>query len=127
MSRGSPARNERRQLGRGKQMHAHKLVAETAQGMAREVWDKIMTTRGDIFARWKAQPDNEGLSTKELEDKFCAKLWPTLLDEARTTLGAMLSNPSIDPLQKEQIYESLCLDSTLLRGRVRAHTVGRIN
>lgn len=127
MTRASSARNERRQLGTNKQTHAHKMVAETAQGMAHEVWDKIMTTRGDIFERFKNQPDNAGLTTKELETKFCAKLWPTMLDEARATLARMLTLPSTSPLQKEQIYDALRLDNTLLRGRERAHTVGRLN
>lgn len=112
-------RADRRRLGVKDQSHAHKLVAETAKGMAREVWDKIMTTRGDIFDRFKAQPDNDGLSTKELEEKFCSKLWPSMLDEARGVLAGMLRNPSIDPLQKQTICDALLLDNTLLRGRTR--------
>lgn len=98
-----------------KQTHAHKMIAETAQKMAHEVWDAIMTSRGDIFDRFKNQPDNDGLTTAQLEEKFCSKLWPTMLDEARGALASLLASPSIDDLQKQLIYDALCLDSTLMR------------
>lgn len=111
MTRGSPGRRERRVS------HAHKMVAQTAQEMAKVVWDQIMTTRGDLFdIQKRAHPD---MTTAELEEHFCSRLWPTMLDEARGALAGMLRSPSIDPLQAKLIYDALRLDNTLLRGRNR--------
>lgn len=115
MTRVTNAKLARKRLGRSGQAHAHKLVAETAKGQAHEIWDAIMTSRGDIYDRFKAQhPDR---TTRELEELFVAKLWPTLLGEARATLALMLRNPHIDPLQKATIYDALLLDHTLIAGR----------
>lgn len=116
MTRASQAKINRIRLGKRGEAHAHKQVAEVAKGMAHEIFDQIMTKRGDIFDRLKAQ--NPEMSTKELEAFFVAKLYPTLLDEARAVLTGMLRDPSNSHLHSD-IYEALLLDNTLLRGRGR--------
>jgi hypothetical protein len=116
MTRATHAKTNRIRLGKRGEAHAHKQVAEVAKKMAHEVFDQIMTKRGDIFDRLKKQ--NPEMSTKELEEFFVAKLFPTLLVEARATLAGMLRDPSNSHLHPD-IYEALLLDNTLLRGRGR--------
>lgn len=116
MTRASNAKLNRKRLGRNAQAHAHKMVAETAKGMAQEVWDRIMTERGDIFDRFRAAHP-ECATTQQLADLFTGRLWPTMLGEARATLALMLRNPHIDDLQKAAIYDALLLDHTLIVGR----------
>lgn len=121
MTRASPGRNKRRVS------HAHKMVAQTAQEMAKVVWDQIMTTRGDLFDKQRAA--NPDMTTAQLEEHFCSVLWPTMLDEARGALAGMLRNPSIDHLQAQLIYDALRLDASLMRGRERMtqQVIGRLN
>ncbi len=123
MTRATKAKLARKRLGRSGQAHAHKLVAQTAQGQAHQIWDAIMTSRGDIYDKFKAQHP-ECTTSKELETLFVAKLWPTMLGEARATLALMLRNPHIDDLQKAAIYDALLLDHTLIVGRGPAGKFG---
>lgn len=116
MTRATHAKMNRIRLGKRGEAHAHKQVAKIAQGMAHEVFDQIMTKRNDIFLRLKVQ--NPEMDTKQLESWFVAKLYPTLLNEARAVLAGMLRDPSNSHLHAD-IYEALLLDNTLLRGRGR--------
>jgi len=116
MTRVTHAKTNRIRLGKRGEAHAHKQVAEVAKSMAHEIFDQIMTKRGDIFDRLKKQ--NPEMSTKELEAFFVAKLYPTLLVEARASMAAILRDPSNSHLHPD-IYEALLLDNTLLRGRGR--------
>lgn len=82
--------------------------------MAHELYDTVM--QNDFwYAYWKKQ--NPGLEGKALEAKFVARNLARLLPQARATLAQMLQEPGTDPLHKEQIYDALMKDSTLVRGR----------
>lgn len=93
--------------------HAHYLVKETAEAMARELYDTVM--QNDFwYAYWKRQ--NPGLEGKALEDRFVQRNLARLLPQARATLAKMLAEPG-DSVLKEQIYDALLKDATLVRGR----------
>jgi hypothetical protein len=102
-----------------KQTHCHKLIARTAAGMAFEIYDKLME-RNDWYEEWKRK--NPDLSGEALANEFVRRIWPTLIDDARATLAGMLACP-LDEGLKEEIYQALCLDSQLIRGRGRATTL----
>lgn len=94
--------------------HAHKLVRETAVAMAHELYDTMMTDN-EWYRLWKAQwPDEDG---KQLELRFVAKNLSRLLPQARAVLAQMLRSPGTNEGMKEEIYEALVLDNTLIRGR----------
>jgi|SRR5262245_43718880 len=95
--------------------HAHKLVHATAVAMAHELYDTMMHDN-EWYRIWKLQ--NPELGAKELEERFVAKNLSRLLPQARATLAAMLRNPGNEHL-KEEIYEALVLDATLIRGRTQ--------
>lgn len=93
--------------------HAHKLVAETARAAAHELYDTLMSSN-EVRAAWRKQ--NEGLSERELELRFVNKNLQRCLPVARATL-AMLLRQATDPALQSTIYEALCLDAQLVRGR----------
>lgn len=93
--------------------HAHHLVHSTAVGMAHELYDTMMGDN-EWYGQWKAL--NPGISPKGLEDRFVAKNLGLLVPQARAMLAHMLRT-SVDDILKEQIYEALLLDNTLIRGR----------
>jgi hypothetical protein len=93
--------------------HAHKLIAETAVGMAHELYDTMMRDN-QWYDLWKKQ--NPGLGAKALETRFVKKNQGKLLSAARHTLAGMLAHP-IDEGLKTIIMEALMLDNTLIRGR----------
>lgn len=95
------------------EVHAHKLVHETAIAMAHALYDTMMQDN-QWYEAWKKA--NPGKSSKELEVKFCNKNVKRLLPQARATLAQMLTT-STDEVLKESIYEALLLDNTLKRGR----------
>ena len=93
---------------------AHRMVAETAKGMAGELYETMM--RDNVwYAVWKRQ--NPGASVKALESRFIAKNTRQLLPTARATLASMLADPSIPDLMKREIYDALVLDRSLIIGR----------
>lgn len=82
--------------------------------MAHELYDTMM--HQDVWYRmWKFQ--NPGLDRAQLEERFVDKNLSIMLPQARAVLAKMLANAS-DPKLKEEIYEALVLDATLIRGRV---------
>lgn len=93
--------------------HAHKLVAETAEAMAHEVYDALME-RNDWYRDWKRQ--NVGVGAKVLETRWVRQHKADFIEAARAQLAGMLAHP-IDPKEKEAILEALLLDNTLKRGR----------
>lgn len=96
--------------------HCHELVAETAKGMAHELWEGLMS-QNKAFSEYKAiYPD---ATTKELEEIFVNNLWPKLTESARSTLASMLNQHISDDL-KDQISSALILDNPLRLGRARA-------
>lgn len=86
------------------QTYCHKLVKETAQSMAKALYDS-MCSRSNAF--YEANPS---------ETVFVAGLWPTLVEEARATLVDMLAGGYPDAL-KEEIAAAIIADNTLTRGR----------
>lgn len=84
--------------------HCHFLVRDTAQSMAKAVYEK-MCSQSDAF--YKANPS---------EKKFVKALWPNLVLDARATLVSMLRGGYPDEL-KAQIAEAIIQDNTLTRGR----------
>jgi len=95
--------------------HAHKLVAATAEAMAHELYDTMMQDN-EWYRIWKAR--NPEMGAKELEEEFVRKNLSRLLPQARAVLAAMLRNPGNEGL-KEEIYEALVLDASLIRGRTQ--------
>ncbi len=96
--------------------HCHKMIAETAQGMAHVLFDELMA-RNEIFDQFKEQ--HPGLSTKEMETLFVTRMWSRLIEPARATLAAMLRGPYSEEM-KEDIMDALVRDKSLMRGRGRA-------
>lgn len=84
--------------------HCHFLVRDTAQKMALAIYEK-MCSNSDTF--YKRNPS---------EKAFVAKLWPSLIEEARATLVAMLRGSYPEEL-KEQIAAAIIQDNSLTRGR----------
>ncbi len=103
----------RRAMKRQRIAHAHSLVAETAQTMAHELFEKTMQDNGFYSEFLK---NNPGRTLGELERMYTAKMWPVLVEQARATLAGMLAKP-IDEDAKERIMEALVLDNSLVRGR----------
>jgi hypothetical protein len=94
-------------------VHCHKLVRETAEEMAHQVYDELMK-RNDWYAEWRRQ--HPGMGPKGLEATFVHKTLSQYVELARAKLAEMLGNPSYSQLH-EEIYEALQLDLTLVRGR----------
>lgn len=101
------------------QVHAHKLVAETARSMAHDVYDSLMRN-DELFKEWKNL--NPDATPKALETRFVNKIAAQLLPQARATLAGMLAQP-YDEVTKAQIHEALILDATLMKGRDRARSL----
>jgi len=57
------------------------------------------------------------MGPKALEQFWVDKKWGEFVEGARATLAGMLNSP-IDEELKMQIYNALCLDQTLVRGRL---------
>lgn len=94
--------------------NAHKLVAETAKGLAGAMYEEMMTVDDEVWAEMKERfPDTPRAA---LQDKFIDLMYPRLLSEARATLAAMLNGPLPEGL-KDEIHEALVLDNNLKGGR----------
>lgn len=95
--------------------HAHKLVKETAEAMAHELYDTMM--KDDFWYNyWKKANPRIASQPRQLELAFVRKNLSKLLPQARATLAQMLRDTHDESL-KETIYEALLLDATLVRGR----------
>lgn len=93
--------------------HAHWLVRNTAVEMAHELYDTLMADN-EWYKTWKKQ--NPSLDRAELETRFVEKNLAGLLPQARATLAGMLRT-TMDERLKEEIYQALILDATLVKGR----------
>lgn len=93
--------------------HVHKLVHSTAVSMAHELYD-VMMLDNIWYGLWKRQ--NPGIGAVGLADRFVARNLSRLVPQARATLAGMLRTTT-DECLKEEIYEALLLDNTLIRGR----------
>ncbi len=94
--------------------HIHLKVADVAKEMAHLLYETMM---GDNvwYSAWKAA--NPNYNAKKLEAKFVEKNWPRMVGQARATLAGMLADKSYPETMKEEIFEALCLDSSLKLGR----------
>lgn len=96
--------------------HAHKLIRDTARGMAEVVYESIMKDN-NIYANWKAMcPELEPDLARK---RFVILLYPRLLEEARHTLAQMLDK-SYPEVLKEQIHDALVKDNLFREGRLKA-------
>lgn len=97
-----------------RKVHAHKLVAETAEGMAHELYDTLM---GDNawYDAWKRK-NYDTRSPKALEHRFIAAHLGKLVPQARAVLAGMLRT-NIDEGSKQDILDALCADNELVMGR----------
>lgn len=103
--------------------HAHPLIAETAHEMAHALYETLMSDNW-WYDRWKEQ--NPGLSSVQLETLFVRRNVEKLLPQARATLAQMLATGISEDL-KEQIYEALVMDKTLVAKRANpSEVIGRV-
>lgn len=103
--------------------HCHKLIADTAKGLAQVLWEELMKNDKVWAQHREAHP---GLTTGQMERKFVDKMWPQLLAQARATLAAMLAPGStISDDMKEDIMDALTRDRTLMdtSGKRKSHQV----
>lgn len=79
----------------------HKLVAETAKGMAGAVYDALCTKSNGFYAKW---PN---------EQEFIDRRWHSFIQPARETLAEMLGMPDsvVTPDQKAEIHQALLLNA----------------
>jgi len=94
-------------------LHAHFLVAETAEKMAYEYYEEIMKDN-KVYRKLKAMcPD---LTPEELQKRWVKMAIPGLLEPARHTLAQLLSTNLAEDL-KATISDALIKDNTLRKGR----------
>ena len=101
----------------GRNVTAHKLVLKTAQDMAFELYEEVMSGSNDMYKGWKELVANGQLTTKQAERMFVALVAPKLLEPARAILAHMLADPSLAHLHAD-IYDSILLDNSVRAGRV---------
>lgn len=78
----------------------HKMIADTAKGIAREQWQQLaMQNRF-----YKAYPDVEA---------FVRIHWPKYIEMARFILVGMLGNPKYDQSWKDQIHDAILRDGAV--------------
>lgn len=100
-------------------LHAHFLVAETAEKIAHEMYEEIMKDN-KIYNRFKRMcPD---LTPEELQKRWVKVAVPQLLEQARHTLADLLTTNLADDL-KNTISDALIKDNSLRRGRSARRTL----
>lgn len=105
--------------------HCHKQIRTVAKEACALHYEMLMSSSNVVYQMWKKQ--HPGLNAKKLQQAFVNKHWSKCIELARSTLGALLTQP-IDERTKEEIMQVLVLDSTLIRGRqTPAIVVGEIN
>lgn len=104
--------------------HAHPLIAQTAHEMAHELYATMMVDNF-WYDHWKSL--HPGMSSKALETLFVQRNIEKLLPQARATLSSMLAT-NIPESLKEEIYEALVADKTLVAKRqTPTEILGRAN
>lgn len=94
-----------------KQFFCHKLVMETARGIAGAHYEMLMSSN-QWYSSWKAT--HPELSGEALQRRYIEDAWGRYIGEARHTLAGMLRQPIAEDL-KEQIHEALVLDAGVPR------------
>lgn len=95
--------------------HAHLRVRDVAVAMAHELYDTMMHDNV-WYDYWKKQ--HPSMNARQLEDVFVRKNLGRMLPQARATLAQMLRTSS-DEKMKEEIYDALVKDDTLIKGRTQ--------
>lgn len=92
-----------------KYLHAHKLVAETAEEMAQALFE-IYASENAIYKQMRM---NGQITEKHARAKFVGRVAPTLFEDARKTLATMLAQPDdrVTQHMKTEIYEALIADN----------------
>lgn len=98
-----------------RKQHVHTAVANTAMEAANQLYDTVMTDNM-IYTEWRRQ--NPDADANELRKRFVKCNWGKCVPFARATMARLLVT-STDPVLKEAVYEALCLDDSLMRGRGR--------
>ena len=93
--------------------HCHKMIKATAQELAGAMYEELMAD-DFMFTAWKKKC--RGMHAKNLQKRFIARYWGSCIPIARATLTTMLRG-TLDEAVKEEIYEALCLDATLIAQR----------
>lgn len=91
--------------------HAHRLIVETAEKMAAEVFDHLMH-RNRFYEAYQASHPN--IPKAKLQAHFIKTQRGKYLNSARTILAQMLGT-NIDESLKEQIYDALIRDNHVKR------------
>lgn len=106
-----------RVAGAGRGMNAHRMVAETAVGMAHAAFEQYMSAHNDVYKAFRLN-----LTEKQARVVFVAKIAPTLLEEARLALTDCLAQPDDVCTQKlkEEIFDALIKDNDLRASRQKA-------
>jgi hypothetical protein len=76
----------------------HKLVADTAKGMAGAVWEELCTRHNDFYRQWPSC------------DAFIAARWHSFIQPAREQLAAMLHpsmNYCVSEVMRAEIHDAL--------------------
>lgn len=105
------AKRPRKRLTR--HQHAHRTVANVAMEAANQHYEVFMGENA-IYAEWKRL--NPGATPEQLRQRYVAKHWGKFVPFARATLACMLRTTT-DEKMREEIYEALLLDDSLVRGR----------
>ena len=100
--------------------HCHKLIRATAQDMAGAVFDEMCSLNNRGYAQLKA--NNPGKTSSQLRARFIIKMWPKLVEDARTTLAQMLGG-TYDEKLKAEISDALIKDNELRHLPRRAPTL----
>jgi len=100
-----------------KKVAAHELVLKTAQDMAYELFEEVMSGNNEMYAGWKEMCDKGELTQKQAERMFVALIAPKLLEPARAILAAMLGDQRFAHLH-EAIYSSMLLDNAIRASRL---------
>lgn len=100
--------------GAGRGLNAHRLVAETAVGLANALYEAHMSADNAMYRRLR-----ENLTDKQARTFFVSKVAPTLLEDARLAMTDCLSQADdvCTPYMKEQIADALILDTDLRANR----------
>ncbi len=103
--------------GAGRGLNAHRMVAETAVAMARELYGPYMAADNAMYRKMR-----ENLTERQAMAAFVARIAPLMLEEARLALTDLLSQPDteVSPLLKERIAEALVKDTDFRANRVKA-------
>ena len=80
---------------------SHHLVASTAIEMAETIYEELCLSSNALY---------KGLYNRKDFIQICA---PTLRQAARIVLAKLLNDPNTSTMQKDIIYDALCMDASL--------------